>query len=204
MSVRVTDGATKTRRNRREPCPPCPELPRNLTGNLPERTIMARVQRGKRRYQNNFSLRQHGTWEAAAEAAKQWLDELLARLPLVVPGESVIGRRNRSGVVGVHYHASRHRLRSGRIAEYPTYVARWPGAYVGVSWMFSTHQGEENAFLHACLCRELASADRTAVARAVRELSQERRAALLALRCPIPTSRPEAESQNSTLDEAAA
>lgn len=180
--------AKRRSRRRLSPCPPCPELPRNLTGNQVERVVMARVQHGGRKHRRNFSLRRHGTWEAAAEAAADWLRELKAKLPLIAAPacDARPGKRNRSGVVGVHLHIVRHSLRSGRCAEYPAYVSRWPGQAVGARWSFSTQHGEEAAFLMACVSRELRSANPLLVAEKLRELPPERREELLARRKPLP------------------
>ena len=190
----VSPARRQRNRVRRTPCPPCPELPRHLTGNNVEQVVMARVQRAGRRYQQNFSLRHYGSWEKAAEAAASWLAQLQLRLPLRFESQSRPSPRNRSGMVGVHYRAGRRVLRCGDPVEYPSYVSRWPGAKAGVRWMFSTHRGEENAFLLACISREIRSADRIKVAQAVRKLSPERRRALLAQRSAIPSAEPVAKA----------
>jgi hypothetical protein len=75
-------------------------------------------------------------------------------------------------------------LKSGNEAEYPQYVARWPGSGAGLSFMLATYNGEDNAFIHACLCRQMETKDRAAVEEAVRTLSPTDRAALLARKQP--------------------
>lgn len=157
---------------------------RHLTRNARESCVMARVQRVGSRFYRCFALRHHGSWEAAEAAARLWLRPVLAGLPPAGRRESRPGPRNRSGVVGVFFRDGFRVLKSGRPAAYPGYVTRWPGARVGVKWMFSTCGGEEGAFLHACLSRELRSADRLRIAWAVRALTPERRKDLLASRRP--------------------
>jgi hypothetical protein len=146
---------------------------------------MARVQRVGTRFYRCFALRRHGSWEAAVAAARLWLRPVLAGLPSAHAREGRLGERNRSGVVGVFFRPGRCVLKSGRPALYPGYVARWPGGERAVKWMFTTCGGEESAFLHACLSRELRCADRLRVAWAVRSLPPERRETLLARRRPL-------------------
>ena len=143
---------------------------------------MARVQRVGRRFYRCFGLKKHGSWEAAEAAARLWLRPVLASLTAHAPGPPRPAARNRSGVVGVCFCPRRRILKSGREAAYPAYSARWPGARSGVTWMFASSGGEENAFLHACVCRDLRTADRLRVEWAVRSLSPEVRAELLSRR----------------------
>lgn len=145
---------------------------------------MARVQRGQKREQENFSLKQHGSWEAAEAAAKAWIGALLPTLPPPISSKGRKTRRNHSGFVGVHFTDGKRTLRSGLVVEYPAYIARWPGCAGGVSFMLSTYNGEDAAFLHACLCRELETKDRAVVEEAFRVLSPTRRSELLALKQP--------------------
>lgn len=145
---------------------------------------MARVQRGRKRLQENFSLKKYGSWETAEAAGQAWVDALLPTLPPVITSKGLMTKRNHSGFVGVHFTSGKRTLRSGTVAEYPTYIARWPGCKGGVSFMFSTYNGEDEAFLHACLCRELETKDRAVVEEAYRTLPAARRTELLALKQP--------------------
>ena len=169
--------------------------PTHLTRNLRERCVMARVQRGSRRHYRCFALSRFSTWESAEAAARLWLRPLLASLALCP--DDAVGRagRNRSGVVGVFFRPGRQTLRSGRVAEYPSYVARWPGEPSGVRWRFGRSGGEENAFLRACLSRELRTRDRCRVEWALRSLSAESRAEWLAKKSPTSTPLAECESR---------
>jgi hypothetical protein len=68
--------------------------------------------------------------------------------------------------------------------DYPSYIARWPGCRGGVSFMLSTYNGEDNAFVHASICRKLETKDRATVEESVRTLTAADRAALLARKHP--------------------
>lgn len=164
-----------------------PAALRHLTRNERELCVMARAQRMGLRFYRCFALRQHGSWEAAEAAARLWLRPVLAELAKLPPDRERLSTRNRSGMKGVFFRARPRFLKSGRVAVYPSYVARWPGApAAGVTWMFTSSGGEDGAFLRACMSRELATADRVRVEWAVRALSPERRDELLARRRPIP------------------
>lgn len=156
----------------------------HLTRNNRERCVMARVQRGGRRLQENFSVKKNGSWEAAEAAARDWLAPILPTLPPVPTSKNRMTKRNHSGVVGVHFTDGKRVLKSGIEADYPSYIARWPGCKGGVSFMLSTYNGEDNAFIHASICRKLETKDRAAVEEAVRTLSPADRTALLARKHP--------------------
>lgn len=144
---------------------------------------MARVQRAGHRFYRCFSVRRHGSWESAEAAARLWLRPILAILAARVSHAEVRpGARNQSGVVGVFFRGGGRILKSGDTAEYPAFIARWPGSKAGVTWMFTTSGGEEGAFIRACLCRELRTADRLRVEWAFRSLTPERRGELLSRR----------------------
>lgn len=149
---------------------------------------MARVQRGGRMYYRCFALSRYADWEAAEAAARLWLRGVHALLSALPAAEPRLSPRNRSGVAGVFLHTSLHRLKSGRVAAYPAYVARWPKSPIGLKWMFATSGGEEGAFLRACITRELRTADRCRVEWVARTLTPEKRAALLGLRRPAPVA----------------
>ncbi|MFA6287499.1 MAG: hypothetical protein WC661_08950 [Opitutaceae bacterium] len=156
----------------------------HLTRNERERCVMARVQRQRVRRQQNFSLKHYGSWEAAETAAHTWIDSVLPTLPAIITSKNRMTPRNHSGVVGVHFDSGRRTLPSGTVADYPGYVARWPGCKAGLRWSFNTYNGEDNAFVHACLCRQMETKDREAVEEAVRTLSPAARDAWLARQHP--------------------
>jgi hypothetical protein len=160
----------------------------HLTRNKRERCVMARVQRAGRRFYRCFAVRRHGSWEAAEAAARLWLRPVLAALAASPPAAERPSVRNRSGVVGVFFRPQGRILKSGRSAAYPAYVARWPGAKAAVKWMFASSGGEEGAFLRACLCRELQTADRLRVEWAFRSLIPARRDQLLSRRRGVGAS----------------
>lgn len=178
--------STPTRRRAAYPPPPEGDASPRLTRNVREHCVMARVQRGGKRFQRNFTLARLGSWEVAEAQAAAWLNTLLAKLPHPTTSKGRLTRRNRSGVVGVSFQYDRHTLKSGRITAYPNYVAKWVGCASGVTWMCSTYGGEENAFLLACLCRRMQSLVRADVLRALQNLGERERQALLALRRPLP------------------
>lgn len=155
---------------------------RHLTRNVRARCVMARAQRAGHRFYRCFALKHYATWEAAEAAARLWLRPALARLQLIPLPAAKPTARNRSGVVGVFFRPGNRVLKTGRATAYPCFVARWPGARAGVKWMFLKSGGEDGAFLRACLSRELQSADRCRVEWALRSLTPERRAELLALK----------------------
>jgi len=109
---------------------------------------------------------------------------VLPTLPAIVTNKNVLTPRNHSGVVGVHFTPGTRTLPSGTVADYPQYVARWPGSGAGLSFMLATYNGQDNAFVHACLCRQLETKDRATVEEAVRTLSPADRAAWLARKHP--------------------
>ncbi len=147
---------------------------------------MARVQRGGRMYYRCFAVSRYADWESAEAAARLWLRGIHAFLSTLPAAEPRLSARNRSGVAGVFLHTSLHRLKSGRVAAYRGYVARWPRSPIGLKWMFATCGGEEGAFLRACITRELRTADRCRVEWVARTLSPEKRDALLRLRRTAP------------------
>lgn len=178
--------APSTRPRVAYPPPPEGDSAPHLTRNVREHCVMARVQRSGKRFQRNFTLARLGSWEIAEAQAASWLNTLLAKLPHPTTGKGRLTRRNHSGVVGVSFQYDRHTLKSGQTTAYPNYVAKWVGCASGVTWMFSTHGGGENAFLLACLCRRMQTAVRAEVVNALKTLSERERLDLLALRRPLP------------------
>lgn len=137
-----------------------------LTKNTKERCVMARVMRQTKLYQANFSLKKHGTWAKATQAARQWLKKTLPTLPPKIESSSKdrMTRRNHSGVVGVHRTLGIVRKQNGNVYECPRYVARWPGCKFrgGLSWSVKQFE-EEGAFVLAALSRERETINRDAV-----------------------------------------
>ena len=126
---------------------------------------MARVMRGAKLNQRNFTLKQFKSWDAAEEAAGRWVKELIKALP---PSEmnarDRMTVRNHSGIVGVN--KTRHVVRkpTGEEYEYWRWTAHWPGCRNsgGVSWYISRF-GEDDAFVLAALTRRMESVNREEV-----------------------------------------
>ena len=96
----------------------------HLTRNKREKCVMARIMLQKRLHQANFTLRQYRTWTNAKEAAEEWVRLKLAELP---PSSSLKGRktkRNKTGIVGVHFKVDPRPPGSDR-EDYYYYVASW-------------------------------------------------------------------------------
>lgn len=178
--------APSTRPRVAYPPPPEGDSAPRLTRNVREHCVMARVQRAGKRFQRNFTLAQLGSWEIAEAQAAAWLNTLIAKLPHPTTSKGRLTRRNRTGVVGVSFQYDCHTLKSGQTTVYPNYVAKWVGRASGVTWMFSTYGGGENAFLLACLCRQMQTSVRAEVVKALEALNENERQNLLALRRPLP------------------
>ena len=132
-----------------------------LTKNVKEKCVMARVMRQKKMHQRNFTLKEYGTWPKAARAAKRWIDEILPELPPMIRAKGLMTRRNRSGVVGVHWTPGIVRKRNGKTYACPRWIARWVGCRYrgGFSWMERQFE-HEGAFLLAVLSRQLETVNR--------------------------------------------
>ena len=138
-------------------------MPSYLTINEPMKTVMARISRQGVLHQKNFPLTEHKSWERATRSAKRWVKELLPMLP---PAHSTLGKvtqRNSSGVVGVRL-ANATRERNARIYPDHRWVAFWPGCEQagGIGWSVKSY-GDNQAFLCACIARELRSLDRVLI-----------------------------------------
>lgn len=152
-----------------------------LTRKLVDRSVVARIHRQKKCYQKQFTLKVYGTWKAAEDAAKEWVAMTLPTLPKRLSSKNLVTKRNQSGVVGVHYTNGYRMLKNGNKIPYPSYISRWVGCPVGVSWMFNTYGGEDNAFIHAVMCRRMETMDREVVEKAVREISNFGKTQILSL-----------------------
>ena len=117
----------------------------------------------------------------ALEKAKAKETEILANVPPVQTSKNRMTKRNRSGIVGVHYTTDERILRSGENAAYPNYTARWPGFASGLSWSVNKF-GIEGAFLLAALSRGMECKDRSTVEEALRILKPQEKSDLLKLR----------------------
>ena len=131
---------------------------RNLTRNETSGCIMVRVMRSKQRFEENFTLKQHGSWEAAEKAAKKWLKSIQAELPSSLPVKNRKTRRNGSGVVGVSLKTS---VKHGEHEDWThhSWLAFWPGKPGGSGWGIDKY-GDERAFVCACLARQHETTDR--------------------------------------------
>jgi AP2 domain len=135
-----------------------------LTKNEPMRTVMARISRQGVLHQKNFPLTQYKTWEKAERAGKKWVKETLPTLPQADSTRGKLTARNSSGVVGVRL-ANATRTRNERVYPDWRWVAYWAGCEQSGGIGFSVKSyGDREAFLSACLARELESLDRDAIA----------------------------------------
>ena len=132
-----------------------------LTKNTKERCVMARVMRQKKMHQENFSLKEYGTWPNAIRAAKRWLNKKLPTLPPKLVSKNRMTRRNHSGVVGVHWSPGIVKRPNGNVYECPRWIAKWVGCkfHGGISWMEKQFE-HEGAFVLAVLSRQLETVNR--------------------------------------------
>src|SRR5947209_19063554 len=116
----------------------------NVTRNVEERYVRAKIMRQRKLHQEYFTLRQYGTWKKAEAAAKAWLRKKIKTLPPPIPREGMMTKKNTSGVVGVYRSAGRVKKPNGNVYNCPRWVARWPGCRFsgGLSW--SVKQFEED------------------------------------------------------------
>ena len=131
-----------------------------LTRNEKEKCIMARMCRGGKLYQANFTLKQYGTWEEAEAAAQNWVNQTLPTIPEAVPVKGRKTKRNSSGIVGVQF-AKQHPHKSGARNGADRWLAFWPSCpnAGGISWSVEKY-GDEQAFIRAAIARELETIDR--------------------------------------------
>ena len=125
---------------------------------------MARVMRQKKMHQENFSLKEYGTWPKALRAAKRWLNKTLPTLPPKLISKDRMTSRNHSGVVGVYRSSGIVRKRNGNMYECPRWIARWPGCKYrgGLSWSVKQFE-EEGAFVLAALSRRRETINRDTI-----------------------------------------
>lgn len=137
---------------------------KNVNRNVHENCVMARVSRDGKRHQQNFSLRDYGSWEAAERAGAVWVRKKLSELPPPKTTRGIMNVRNTSGVVGVNLGVTVRKMQNGNVHLYPRWTARWPGCphkgglsikivYNGVTDS-EFHLNEKEAFVLAVLALE--------------------------------------------------
>ena len=131
---------------------------RNLRPNKASGCWQLRITRDKVLYQENFSVKDHGSWEAAEKAGLKRLKELLPNMPPKKTIKGVKTRRNTSGVVGVRMLES---VKEGEHNSwrYLRWQASWPGNRAGSSWGIDKY-GDHRAFICACIARHHETNDR--------------------------------------------
>jgi hypothetical protein len=136
-----------------------------LTRNETEKCVMARIVRQRQLHQQNFTLRQYGTWTKAEAAARKWVRAKLLELPPPIPMKNRMTRRNTSGVVGVRLVHSVRRRGEKEYGDW-RWIAFWPGCENAGGVGFSVNKyGDETAYVMACLARKLETVDRDAITR---------------------------------------
>lgn len=133
----------------------------HVTRNYESKCVQARVMRQKKLYQENFTLKECGTWEEAERAAKKWVNEKLPSLPPKMSSKGRVTRRHRSGEVGVYYNPGIAKRPNNRVYEYPRWIADWPGCPFSGGLQWSIRQFEcDGAFVLAVLARRQEKVDR--------------------------------------------
>ena len=126
---------------------------------------MARIMREKKMHQKSFSKKKYKTWRAAETAAQRWVTRKKKELP---PSQQNARDRmtksNKSGVVGVCKVVKKIR-HSGKVWEYPQWLAKWPDCPVrgGVRFTINDDLSEDDAFALAVISRQMESADLKAI-----------------------------------------
>jgi hypothetical protein len=121
-----------------------------------------RIKRGDERKSRFISDSTHGGKRKAMLVAQQVYEEWVAEMPPPETSAGKIGKRNSSGVVGVHYSHDIDERYPG--CEYESYVASWldeDGRRKNMR--FSCHKYGDDAFELACLAREKKLNDRAKV-----------------------------------------
>ena len=131
---------------------------RNLHPNKAVGCWMLRITRNKVPYQENFSIREYGSWEAAERAGTKRLKEIMAITPPPLSAKNRKTRRNSSGKVGVSLRPSTKHGEHGSWI-YFRWVGFWPRNPAGSSWAIDKY-GDERAYICACIARELETTDR--------------------------------------------
>jgi len=132
------------------------------TDNIPNKCVMGRVMRQKRRFKKDFYVKDHnGSWEAARKAARRWEKAMEKNLPAKIPMKGLMTSRNRSGIVGVRMAREVQNKPDGRRYVYWRWAANWPDCphHGGIRWSMEQYS-DEDAFVLAVLARRLESLDR--------------------------------------------
>jgi hypothetical protein len=140
----------------------------NITRNLAEGCVMARIMRDAIMYQKNFAVSRYESWEAAEKEGQKWIRKQKKILPPCrMNEEGRMTRRNRSGVVGVYIAKTTRRKPNGKKYEYWKWIARWPDCPVngGVTWTINEETSDDDAFALAFLSREMRSVDKVVIRR---------------------------------------
>ena len=124
---------------------------------------LVRIKRGDVKRSKFLSDSTHGGKAKAKKAAEKVYKEWEAELPAPETAENKLGKRNTSGVVGVHYsHDVDARYPN---CSYEYYIASWKnddGRRQNVRFAISKF-GKKVAFELACLAREMRTTDRDKV-----------------------------------------
>lgn len=121
---------------------------------------MARLMRKGVNYQENFTLREYGSWKKAEAAAKKWVAKMKEQLPAPETSRDKVSKRNQSGVVGV-WPSYNYNVRNGKAYHYSRWYARWPGCPIKSGIGFSVNRfGDDDAFALAVLARTHETVDR--------------------------------------------
>lgn len=141
------------------------------TDNIPNRCVMGRIMRHKKRLKKDFYVSDYGSWKAARRAAARWEADKAKELPARISIKGLMTKRNRSGVVGVRLAREVQRKPSGAEYVYWTWHAHWPGCphTGGISWRTHVH-GDAEAFVLALLSRQMESIDRGKILNAFLEI----------------------------------
>ena len=138
----------------------------NLTRNVQEKYVMARIMRQSIMHQKNFSVKKYGSWKAAEKAGAQWVEQKKKILPpSQMNAKGRMTSRNQSGVVGVYLASRTVRKPNGKEYEYWSWSSRWPECprKGGLAWNISANLPEDDAFVLAVLTREMETIDRDKV-----------------------------------------
>lgn len=134
---------------------------------------MARVTRNKVQHSKNFSLTEYGSWSKAEQAAKEWLETIKRDLPPPATSRDRLTARNNSGYVGVALKSSTRQLAEGDVSFDYAWHAFWPDNPIGTRWAVNKY-GDDSAFVHAVLSRQLESTDREEVEAQFKKISGKR------------------------------
>ena len=149
-------------------------MPRYITLNKTEKCVMARIRRGGKLFQVNFTLKQFGSYAKATRAAKEWILVTLPTLPAALPVKNRMTKRNTSGVVGVRL-ADATRRKNGYVYADWRWVAFWSGCpnSGGIGWSVKKY-GDDRAFASAFLAREAETINRDEIEAAFLKLQHSR------------------------------